>query len=478
MEPIPVQIGRYVVESLVGAGGMGQIYKAHDPDIRRTVAIKLISTRLMSSIDRSEYIRRFRREAEAAARCAHPNIVSIYDYATHEGQPFLAMEFVHGMSVRQMIEERPMAVPEAIHVMLQVLDALASAHEQGVIHQDIKPANILLTPRMHAKVTDFGISRFANADTTSISSSMGTPSYMAPEQCSGGAVDHRADLFAAGATLFEMVAAERAFGGRSSAEVTHHIMYDRLPLLPAAVRGAAPRLQFVLERAMGKHPEDRFSSGHEMAEALRQILGTLATEVQDKIRPPAGTTATVAMAPAVPVGQSTAPPPAASLPATPSDVSPVPSSRSGRVQGQWPIDANMQQTLEQKLIAYLGPIARVMVRSAASRAIGLDALCAELVAAVPEGTERESFRREIAPLLRTRPPAMDDEPSRGSIGSFHEPELERVQRALMQYVGPIARVLVRRTAREASSIDGLWQALSMHIELPAERAAFLRQRHE
>ena len=308
MEQIPVQIGRYVVESLVGAGGMGQIYKAHDPDIRRTVAIKLISTRLMSSVDRSEYIRRFRREAEAAARCAHPNIVSIYDYATHEGQPFLAMEFVHGMSVRQMIEESPMAVPDAIHVMLQVLDALTSAHEQGVIHQDVKPANILLTPQMHAKVTDFGISRFANADTTSISSSMGTPSYMAPEQCSGGAVDHRADLFAAGATLFEMVAGERAFGGRSSAEVTHHIMYDRLPLLPAAVRGAAPRLQFVLERAMGKHPEDRFSSGHEMAEALRQILGTLAAEAQDKMRrPSAGMTATVVTPPATPAGQSAPP---------------------------------------------------------------------------------------------------------------------------------------------------------------------------
>jgi eukaryotic-like serine/threonine-protein kinase len=462
MEPIPVQIGRYVVESLVGAGGMGQIYKAHDPDIRRTVAIKLISTRLMSSGDRGEYMRRFRREAEAAARCAHPNIVAIYDYAMHEGQPFLAMEFVHGMSVRQMIDERPMAVPDAIQIMLQVLDALASAHEQGVIHQDIKPANILLTPQMRAKVTDFGISRFANSDITGISSSMGTPNYMAPEQCRGGPVDHRADLFAAGATLFEMVAGERAFGGRSSAEVTHHIMYDRLPLLPTTVRGVAPRLQFVLERAMGKHPEDRFHSAHEMAEALRQI--PLAAEAQDKMRrPSAGMTATFVMPSAVPAGQA---------------VPPVSSPPAGRRQGPSPIDASTLQMLEQKLVAYLGPIARVMVRSAAGRAPGLDALCAELAAAVPEGTERESFRREVAPLLRTRPPTIDDEPSRGSIGSFHEPELERAQRALTQYVGPIARVLVRRAARETSSIDGLWQALSMHIELPAERAAFLRQRHQ
>ncbi len=261
MEPIPATIGRYVVESLVGAGGMGQIYKAHDPDIRRTVAIKLISTRLMSSADRSEYMRRFRREAEAAARCAHPNIVAIYDYALHEGQPFLAMEFVHGRSVRQIIDEQPMVVRDAVQVMLQVLEALASAHEQGVIHQDIKPANIMLTLQGHAKVADFGISRFANTDVTSISSSMGTPNYMAPEQCRGGPVDHRADLFAAGATLFEMVAGERAFGGRNSAEVTHRIMNERLPLLPAAVRSEAPRLQFVLERAMGKQSEDRFELG-------------------------------------------------------------------------------------------------------------------------------------------------------------------------------------------------------------------------
>jgi serine/threonine-protein kinase len=475
MEQIPLQIGRYVVESLVGSGGMGQIYKAHDPDIRRTVAIKLISTRLMSSGDRGEYVRRFRREAEAAARCAHPNIVAIYDYAMHEGQPFLAMEFVHGMSVRQMIDERPMALPDAVHVMLQVLDALASAHEQGIIHQDVKPANILLTPQMRAKVTDFGISRFANADITSISSSSGTPSYMAPEQCSGGTVDYRADLFAAGATLFEMVAGERAFGGRSSAEVTHHIMYDSLPLLPAAVRREVPRLQFVLERAMGKHPEDRFSSGHEMAEALRQILGTLGADAQGKMRrPSAQVTATSVMPPAVPPGQS-APP----LPGAPPSVALSASSpTAGRAQGRSPFDASLLQMLEQKLVAYVGPIARVLVRSAAGRAAGLDALSAELAAAVPEGTERESFRREVAPLLRTRPPAMDDEPSRGSIGSFHEPELERAQRALTQYVGPIARVLVRRAAHEASSIDGLWQALSMHIELPAERVAFLRHRHE
>ena len=197
---------------------MGQIFKAHDPDIGRPVAIKLISTELMSSAGRAEYIKRFRREAQAAARCAHPNIVAIYDFALHEGQPFIAMEFVYGASLRQALDAAPvMAVPDAVRIMLQVLDALASAHDQGVIHQDVKPANIMLTPDMRVKVADFGICRFVNTEVTMTTSSMGTPNYMSPEQCRGGPVDGRSDLFAAGATLFEMVAGERAFPGHNVA---------------------------------------------------------------------------------------------------------------------------------------------------------------------------------------------------------------------------------------------------------------------
>src|SRR5258708_13918170 len=184
------------------------------------------------------------------------------------------MEFVYGVSLRQALDAAPvMAVPDAIGIMLQVLDALASAHAMGVIHQDIKPANIMLPPEMRVKVADFGISRFVNPDVPSPSSSMGTPNYMSPEQCRGGMVDGRSDLFSAGATLVEMVGGERGFPGNKVGEVSHRIQNERLPLLPAPVRAVAPRLQFVLERAMEKQPDDRFHTGDEMAEALRQVLG-------------------------------------------------------------------------------------------------------------------------------------------------------------------------------------------------------------
>ena len=312
MQPLPPNIGRYVVEELVGVGGMGQIYKAQDPVLRRTVAIKLISTKLMSGADRADYIKRFRREAEAAARCAHPNIVAVYDFALHEEQPYLAMEFVAGRSLRQLLDDAPvMDIPDAIAIMLQVLDALTSAHEQGVIHQDIKPGNIMLTTEHRVKVGDFGISKLMNVETTTIFSTIGTPSYMSPEQCRGDdIVDGRSDIFSAGAMLFEMVAGERAFQGRNVTEVSHRIQNDSLPLLPAHVRNAAPRLQLVLERAMGKHPADRFDTGTDMAEALRQVLREAApdsTRIAPEARPRDGGHAATRRA-RTPPGASRSPP--------------------------------------------------------------------------------------------------------------------------------------------------------------------------
>ncbi len=458
MQPLPPNIGRYVVEELVGVGGMGQIYRAQDPVLRRTVAIKLISTKLMSGADRADYIKRFRREAEAAARCAHPNIVAVYDFALHEEQPYLAMEFVAGQSLRQLLDDAPvMDIPDAIAIMLQVLDALTSAHEQGVIHQDIKPGNIMLTADHRVKVGDFGISKLMNVEATTIFSTIGTPSYMSPEQCRGDdIVDGRSDIFSAGAMLFEMVAGERAFQGRNVTEVSHRIQNDSLPLLPAHVRNAAPRLQLVLERAMGKHPADRFDTGTDMAEALRQVLREAAPD-NTRIAPEAKVVTVV-------------------TPRAPREDS------AGR-RPHPPLDPTLLKTVEEKLRTYVGPLARILVQTVAARGRSAADLVAEVALSVPDEADRERFLRETASLARIRPPVpptggpplSDSSGRRGSV-SLPEQELERAQAALTQFVGPIARVLVRRAAVNASSVEVLWQALSTHIEQPAERAAFLRQR--
>ena len=457
MQPLPPNIGRYVVEELVGVGGMGQIYKAQDPVLRRTVAIKLISTQLMSGADRADYIKRFRREAEAAARCAHPNIVAVYDFALHEEQPYLAMEFVRGRSLRQLLDDAPvMEVPEAIAIITQVLDALTAAHEQGVIHRDIKPGNIMLTAEHRVKVGDFGISTLMNVETTTVFSTIGTPSYMSPEQCRGDdVVDGRSDIFSAGATLYEMVTGERAFQGRNVTEVSHRIQNDTLPLLPAHVRNAAPRLQLVLERAMGKHPADRFDTGTDMADALHQVLREAAP---DSTRVEARGTTVVAPRP--------------------------PREDSAGRKPHPPLDPTLLKTLEEKLRSYVGPVARVLVQTGAARGRSAADLVAEVAQSVPDEADRERFLRETASLARIRPsappaggpPLSDSSGRRGSSVSLPEQELERAQAALTQFVGPIARVLVRRAAANVSSVELLWQALATHIESPAERAAFLKKR--
>ena len=460
MQPLPPNIGRYVVEELVGVGGMGQIYRARDPVLRRTVAIKLISTNLMSGADRADYIRRFRREAEAAARCSHPNIVAIYDFSLYEEQPYLAMEFVSGRSLRQLLDDvTAMDVPNAVAIMLQVLDALASAHSQGVIHQDIKPGNILLTADHRAKVGDFGISRLMNTEITTVFSTLGTPSYMSPEQCRGDdGIDGRSDIFSAGAMLFEMVSGERAFQGRNVTEVSHRIQNDSLPLLPAHVRTAAPRLQLVLERAMAKHPADRFETGTDMAEALRQVLKEAGPD-STRILPEGVVTA--------PTG---GPPP-------------PPREDSAAQPKRPPLDPALLKTVEEKLRAYVGPVARILVQTAAARGPSAADLCSELAQSVPNEADRERFRREVASLARSDPPSpapraapsLSESVGRARV-QLSEQELERAQAALTQFVGPIARILVRRAAANASSIEHLWQALSTHIESPTERAAFLRLR--
>jgi serine/threonine protein kinase len=359
--------------------------------------------------------------------------------------------------LRQALDAAPvMAVPDAVRIMLQVLDALASAHEEGVVHQDVKPANIMLTPDMRVKVADFGICRFVNMEVTITTSSMGTPNYMSPEQCRGGPVDGRSDLFAAGATLFEMVAGEHAFPGRNVAEVTHRIQNEPLPMLPAPVRAVAPRLQLVLERAMGKQPEDRFDTGYEMAEALRQVLGGRRGDEEESTR----------VSPMPVAGDA----PSQKAPA---DARPGTEPR---------LDADTLQALEHKLTDYVGPIARILVRTTSGRSRSVADLCSQLALSIADGAEREQFRREVNLLIRSRSAVADgaSPPGAGTARSHRLPEheLERVQEALAQYIGPIARVLVRRATADASSVEALWLSLSNHIESPAERSAFLRLRQK
>ena len=441
----PSQIGRYRVDGVLGRGAMGVIYRAHDPDIDRVVAIKLIQADLLDGAERAGYVARFRREAQAAGRCMHPNIVTIHDFAMHEGNPFLAMEFVDGVTLAQSLQHTPRFDPaDAVFVVLQVLAALGAAHAMGIVHRDIKPANIMLVRGSHVKVADFGISRLETVAATQEGAIVGTPSYMSPEQARGEPVDLRSDLFSTGVLLFELLSGAKPFPGSSFAAVWNALLCPD----PVDLSAIPPALQPVLARSLAKPAEARFGSADAMAAALRQAAAAGDTNLSDR---------TIVMPPQRPPDPG------------------IPTGTSS-------FDPETLQTLERKLAEYVGPIARRLMQSAVRRGGTMDALCSSLAANIEQPADRVAFERaarshldRLGTLVTSSTPAAAGTAKAHHALQLPAAELARIQAALTLHVGPVARVLVKRGLASASSADALWLGLAQHIENPGDRAAFLKQ---
>jgi serine/threonine-protein kinase len=265
------QLGRYEVLDELGRGAMGVVYKARDPIIDRVVALKTIDFALTGAAAAS-FEQRFFQEARAAGRLNHPNIVTIYDAGQADGVAYIAMEFLDGTSLRQLLDEQsPPGIARAVEVVGQVARGLAYAHEQGVIHRDIKPANIIVLRNRRPKITDFGIARLSEADGRS-GERAGSPKYMAPEQIRADAtIDGRADLFSLGAVLYEMLTGRAPFTG----ETVHEIMEQVLgadPPPPGIVNAhVPPALDALVMRMLAKQPADRPPSARSVFRELRRI---------------------------------------------------------------------------------------------------------------------------------------------------------------------------------------------------------------
>ncbi len=430
MTSLPPTIGRYRVEGIIGKGAMGVVYRAHDPDIDRKVAIKLVLAELLEAEGGDEFLLRFRREAQAAARCSHPNIVAVYDLAMHEGCPFIAMEYVEGASLAQHLSSRqPMKIDDAVAIALQILAALAGAHGFGIVHRDIKPGNILITPDGRVKVTDFGVARLALSDLTQSGAMVGTLSYMSPEQCRGDEIDARSDLFSVACILHEMLLGARPFPGRTQAEVMRRLLADPPAGLAEASIPAA--LRDVIATGLEKSADRRFASAAAMADALRAAAGD--TGAGDR---------TVVQTRQAPVAQN--------------------------------FDPALLSDMERHLTRYLGPIARALVSSAARRADSLEALRDLLASGIEQPTERARFLRDSAgPATSPGPVTTTKRPATAAIPAE---TAALAQRALARALGPIASVLVKRTLAQATSPDDFWARLATHIDNAAAREAFLKSR--
>ena len=276
------RVGKFELHELIGEGAMGAVWKAYDSVIRRYVALKLLS-RAGRTADARD---RFLREARAAGALQHPNIVTIYDLGESDGQLFIAMELVDGRDLSSLIAlSEPLALERKLDIVIEVLQGLSYAHERGVIHRDIKPSNVRVASDGSVKIMDFGIARLQSADATGSGAIIGTPTYMAPEQITNGAITPATDIFAVGCLLYELLAYRKPFEG----ETVHGVLYQVLTTDPKPLRTMALSVPAALERvvakALNKVPEERYETARQMQSALFSIRAALsgATDTTERI---------------------------------------------------------------------------------------------------------------------------------------------------------------------------------------------------
>ena len=263
--------GRYELRALLGRGGMGEVYEAVDRQLDRTVAVKVLRPELAA--DR-RFLSRFRREARTSARLSHPDIVAVHDIGEDDGRAFIVMEFVPGRTLGTIVhEDGPLDPAAAARIGAAVADALAHAHARGVVHRDVTPGNVMLTPHGEVKVLDFGIARASrgSARSGSPSAAHGTAAYVAPEQVRGDAADQRADIYSVGAVLYELLTGRPPFAGSSTTDVIHRLGAET----PASVRALRPQvtasLDAIVLRCLAKEPTARFDGADQLATALRTV---------------------------------------------------------------------------------------------------------------------------------------------------------------------------------------------------------------
>jgi len=267
------RLGKYELHTLIGEGAMGIVWKAYDTVLRRYVALKLLGSDFRKTKDMQE---RFLREARAAGAIQHPNIVTVYDLGEAEGQLFIAMELVEGRDLSDVITLRePLALERKLDLVIELLDGLHFAHQRGVIHRDVKPSNVRVMPDGRVKIMDFGIARLQSADASGPGAIVGTPTYMAPEQITNGAITPATDVFAVGCLTYELLSFHKPFEGES----VHGVLYQVLTTEPKPLRTVAPSIPAALERvvgkAMNKVPDERYESAAQMQATLLAIRAAL-----------------------------------------------------------------------------------------------------------------------------------------------------------------------------------------------------------
>jgi serine/threonine-protein kinase len=461
MSKLPDQLGKYKVKSVLGQGAMGVVYQAFDPDIERTVAIKVLHEHHCKGRSGKDLTERFRREAQAAARCLHPNIVTVFELGRHGEQDFIVMEFVQGEELKYFLSgAHQFALDEALLVATEILKALEAAHAHGVIHRDIKPANIILLDNGGVKVADFGVARLDQSDLTLAGNMVGTPNYMSPEGLRGEVVDQQADVYSAGMVLMEMLT-----GARLTPKDLYSTPIDRfIDNVYLTERGAvlSPELQQVIRTALSEDRAVRYPTVRDFHRALEVARqgGSLALDTTDRLAE------TV-------VGQKA-----------------VRTTDSANTRVEFS-DQTLHE-LEVGLATYVGPIAGILVKKTSNGAATSEELLQALSIHIGDAKERDEFLRKAHTTISHDATGMRSsagsstssgdssfvqKASNASVSGFAESfssaESEKLTELLAFYVGPMATHLLRRSLKKSASYSDLCLKLASSIPSDSERQDFL-----
>jgi serine/threonine-protein kinase len=439
---------------------MGTVYRARDVVLDRIVAVKLVH-RSHAPAQGAEGSTRFLNEARAVARLNHPNIVSVYDFSDEDPTgAFIAMEFIDGCTIDAHVRRgADVGLARALDLTGQLLDGLGCAHAKGVIHRDVKPSNLLVTRDGQLKITDFGIAKVDALDHTATGLMFGTPAYMAPERYTGGKLDPRCDLYSAGIVFFELLTGRKPFNGTLT-----EIIYQICHVAPTTVSSLEPSVPMefdaLIARALAKDPDSRFQTALEFAAAITDVSeahGLLRSRHARPQRIVASFEPTERVV--------------AAQPSTPATFPPGAEAPSG-----WSIE--QLADIEKLLIPILGPLARIVVKRAASRTRDRRQLCEALAEQLRTDDERRRFLKEASmPAPRVSHEVDTCNPARAdsATGSIAPATLDRTTNILMRYIGPIATVLVKKTATSAVNESDLYARLAERITDVAERDRFIAE---
>jgi len=416
-------VGPYEIDSRIGVGGMGVVYKAHDSRLDRFTALKCLPLNMVSDKMARE---RFINEAKAASRLDHPNICAIFDIGElPDGQLYIAMPYYDGSTLAKMIKKGPMHHAEATNIIHNIAQGLRIAHEHDIVHRDIKPANIMLTNDGGVKILDFGVAKMAGVEMTGTGVSVGTAAYMAPEQLTGSKIDHRVDIWALGAVLFEMLNGKRAFPGDNVYAMIYSIINSDLEFSD----NIPDYLLNVLRNSLVKNVDERFNSIEEFIAHLiaDEEAVTSIEQVNHNL-------------------------------SVPND------DHAG-----W--NEELLELIAHVYTRYLGPIAPVLVKKEALKHEELDALLNALAEKLEDEMQRENFIHSAHKKIKN-PNSHSSSGLDTVINEITPEQVTEVEDALRYHLGPVASAMVKRALHKNKTYENLVMALSESLDSDAERKTF------